>query len=598
MKEPIIGSIGKTNFSITVEELKIGDNGTIKGIQVSLDEFDLKWFIHAHDGMWRNSFIHTPYNIKDKLPPNLSSVDSPQPLWMSHDKRRNKDIGRALKYCGLTTKDGAIAIDVILKCITQHSLMSEIDLVICDDPYLCEHMAMDADIDYDNPLWFMIDKKFSAKAVAIRTIELFKEQMHTIKTIKENKEILIFHEGVYLNGEDEVEIMIRNLLGHRATIHYVKEVKDEIRTRTLILLASFNPDNFINLQNGVYMVHEKTFAHIDEGIYEKPNMFFRYKLPIYYDADATCPQIQKFFEWAQPDKTQREQVYEEISYGFCPDHRIQKFFLWYGSGKNGKGTAAMILRALIGAQNISGHNIENLETRNSNTYAQADVVTKKWNICGDLPNVKVPFDFLKAATGNDIVAVREIREKPYNVINACKFLFMMNSVPVFADVSDGATRRIILTIWGMQIDDKDIDPYLEEKLTTQQEISGFFNLLMNSYDNLMERKFFIYNPSIEETENILSEVRGEDIDLFIAERCHTGKDLKYSRKVLYDEYCRWHSSRASTAKPKGIFNSFIRDKGYKTVKIGSEVVWTGLRFIDDDEYNAQRAKFKETMDEM
>lgn len=440
--------------------------------------------------------------------------------------------------------------------------------------YVCEQMVYDEEIDYNNPVWFMVNKKFSARAVAARVINIFANQHHFIKTIKETKTILIFNEGAYVPGKDEVEISIRDLLGHNATIHFVKETINEIIMRTLTLLSDFNPEGYINLLNGVYMIDLKTFRFTEDGVYDDPDMLFTYKLQVFYDARATCPAIEKFFNWALPDPIHREQVYEEFAYGFAPGYPIQKMFLWVGNGRNGKGVASTILRHIIGAKNISGWSVENLEKNTD--YCQSNMVKKKWNICGDMPSKKVTLDFVKAATGGDIISVREIREQPFDTVNSCKMLFMMNNVFETTDFSDGATRRVIPTVWDVQVEEKNVDPLLSKKLTIPEELSGFFNLLMNSYDALIDRGHFIYNPTTDETEATLSELRGEDVQLFISDTCVKGEGEKYARAAMYIHYKAWTELRKAVPKSKGNFNSFIKKLGYKSIKTHGVYVWTGV----------------------
>lgn len=554
------------------------DNETVNGIQINLPH-DLIWFVYYRNKMWCNSFIHTPEDNEDKLPSNMGLVESKEPIWSIRDEARNKKINRALNWCGieLNKEDLENTIMDISNHILINGFLDKIDNPLSkdDDIYDCERMVCDADINYNDPEWFLVDgKRFNIKAVSDKVIQDFKDANKSIKTIKETKEILIFHEGVYINGEYEVERFIRDLIGNHITIQRVLEVKKSIRSYTTILLEKFNPGHCINLLNGVYEIPVKTFREADEGIYNQPEMMFTYKLNVQYDVNARCPQIEDFFHWALPDDIQRQQVYEEFSYAFAPGFPIQKLFLWYGNGKNGKGVATGILRAVIGGQNISGWSVFNLE--NDRGYSQADMVKHKYNICGDMPSTKTPFDFVKAATGNDTIPIREIFKAPYNTINSCKILFTMNNIMKLSDFSDGALRRIIMTVWENQVDDKNIDPHLLNKLTTENEISGFFNLLVDTYDRLMERRHFIYNPTTEETEATLQELRGSDVELFIAEKCIRSPELKYERGVMYEDYKMWHENRKAIPKGRNIFNSFMRKLGYKDIRFSSARVWTGV----------------------
>lgn len=573
--EPITGLIGTTDFSLSVEELEIGTDETVTGIQVDLPSLDLKWFIHSDDNGWHSTFIHNPDDITDKLSPALSDIVSSQPFWMVFDKKRNNNTIKALLKCGLPQECGQEALNVVSSTIFANALMEKISISenIKDD-YIVERMVYDAEVDYSNPIWFMVDKKFSAKAVAIRVAELFKKDGHPIKTIDETKVIHMFHNGMYVNGEDAAERMIRDLIGHFVTISRVKEVAAQIRSYTLTSLTKFDPGNAINMQNGVYRIDVKTFYEAEEGIYDEPDMLFTYKMPVHYDPDATCPEIEKFFNQVMPNDIQREQIYEEFAYSFVPEYPIQKMFMWLGDGGTGKGTAVRIFEAIVGREFVSGWSIEALE--HNDEQCHYNLLDKKINICGDLPDKKVPFAWLKSASGGDVIPVKKLYAESFNTVNSCKFLFAMNNLPEFEDFSEGILRRLIITLFEVSIPDSEMDPHLTKKLTTPVELSGFFNILMDSYDNLMEREEFIYNPSRKEVQSMLNELRGEDVKLFISEMCITGKGQKYSRKVMYSDYKNWRASRQAKPKGRQRFNEAVRQLGYSETRYGDEFVWVEL----------------------
>ena len=581
--EAITGSVGDIEYAVTVEHLKV-DNQEVKGIQIEFGELNLKWFIHSHYG-WQNSFIHTPDDDVDILPPNLASNSSPAPFWMVFDKNLNAKIMKALQGCGMSKKQAQQTISIISKSINDNGLMDKISIPSTDNRYASEKAICEEDVDYSDPVWFFVDGKYSAKAVSTRVIQLFNEQNHSIKTIKETKIIHIFHDGIYVNGEDEVERMIRDLLGHFANKQRVSEAKAHIKIMTLTLFASFNPGDFINMQNGVYKVRLKTFYDTEDGVYNDPEMMFTYKIPVYYDPDATCPAIEKFFGYVLPDRIQREQVYEEFAYTFAPGYPLQKVFMWLGDGGTGKGTANRILEAIVGREFVAGWSIEALEKNDQQCHY--NLLDKKVNICGDLPDKKVPFAWLKSASGGDVIPVKALYNEAFNVVNTCKFFFVMNSLPEFDDFTEGLFRRIILTVFEVTIPEKDIDPHLIDKLTSQQELSGFFNLLMDSYDNLMERGEFIYNPSRREVESTLSELRGEDVRLFIAEKCVEGAGEKYDRKAMHIDYVEWRKSRMATPKGKIAFNAMVKKLGFNETRFASSWVWTGLGKLSSKPTQAQ-----------
>ena len=364
------------------------------------------------------------------------------------------------------------------------------------------------------PWFFFMEgrkKIFNSEAIANYVITRYREHLSSnILAIEDTKHLFSYENGIYVKSTNDVNILIRETLGHYSSKHYVNESLESIRMKTLIERELFNkPNGDLNLNNGILNYNTQDFRP------HNVNSLFTYCMNIDYDPDATCPNIMKYLEWAQPDEKARFTILEEMAYCLVNGYPIQRLFFWFGPGGNGKGTMMNILVALLGENNVSHVSLQDLEK--DKNYSQANLFGKKLNECGEIPAKKTSFDFINAITGGDRRSVRGIYKEIFNLDNEAKMFFSMNEIPEITNVTDGPMRRLITTPWYSTKgeDGEPFDLKFMESLQSPEELSGLFNELVKLIPDLLKRGDFKYAPDADQVRKDLDLLRGSDVGEFL-----------------------------------------------------------------------------------
>ena len=303
------------------------------------------------------------------------------------------------------------------------------------------------------------------------------------------------------------------------------------------------------LKNGIYDYETKKFTS------HNPYMYYTTKLNVAYNPDAKCPCIDNLLEEILEGED-RLVVLEASAYCFVPSYRIENFFFFYGSGNQGKGTVLHILESMLGEDNYTSSSFQELSTNDN--YCRARLFGKAANICGDIPKKSVKeTDFIKKITGGDSVTVREIRKKAFEMFNTAKLIFAGNESPEIHDDSDGFYRRIIQIPFTKKIEK--VDVHYKDKVVSEEEKSGFFNILMPILTELLKRGSFSHTKTIEER-RALMDFNADPIRSFLSECTAATPYNKETKKDLYREYVAWCEIYDQQPLAEKVFSKRLSDK--------------------------------------
>jgi len=371
-------------------------------------------------------------------------------------------------------------------------------------------------------------------------------------------EIYRYRDGVYLDDGDRfVKAITRQILGDKATNQRVTEVVTAVKQFAGLLVEREQLNNYvnlINLQNGVYNTETGELLPHDKKFY------FTNKMEIFYNKDAKCPNIQKFFsEVHLPDDVL---LIQEL-FGYCmyPRYDYHKIFFMIGNGRNGKSTELSLIRAFIGKKNISSATIHDLIDSEFNA---SQLFGKLANISGDIGlDMVQDTGILKRLSGGDSIMAQHKFGHPFEFVNFAKLIYACNNPPEIKDSSDAMWGRMIhITFPNTFLDNAPgTDPNLILKLTTPEELSGLFNWAMDGLKRLKANGKFSYNKTVEENrksyERKADPIKGfvEDILIF-SEGSAIPKDVMYK---LYSTWCKeskvsmineaWFSRKLKDALP-------------------------------------------------
>lgn len=198
-----------------------------------------------------------------------------------------------------------------------------------------------------------------------------------------------------------------------------------------------NPKNILVFLNGTLNIDENKFYL---GTHN-PDIINFYSLDYNYDPDAECCEFKKFLiDIFNGDESVIANIQEMFGntflYGAYP---IQKLFLLYGQGRNGKGVLMKLLTELHNEKNVSAVFLDDLSER----FGKQEIWDKVLNISGERAQKK-PLDtaVIKTLTGNDSVSVEMKYEKSFSTVIYCKLIVCCNQPIETTDGSNGYLSRL------------------------------------------------------------------------------------------------------------------------------------------------------------
>ena len=320
-------------------------------------------------------------------------------------------------------------------------------------------------------------KKPSVRETALRVAKLLLET-NFFATTRDGKEIFVYNEekGVYEKvGESFIKEQVERYVPYEASRHLCSEVEGRIERRTYIDRRKFDSDpNIINLQNGLFDLRTQKLSKHD------PRHLSRIQLPFSFDPSRKAPRFSKFLSEVQPEEKTREYLLEVMAYCFFPDCSLETAFIFNGSGNNGKTVFLRVLEALLGNDNVSNMSLQALA---SDKFSEAGLDGKLANIYYDLASEDIrTTGKLKNIISGEWLDVRTIYGRPFKMRSRAKLIASCNKVPDASnDKTDAWFRRWRIIDWVVKfgVGEKNAaDKQLDKKLTTSDELSGVFNMIL------------------------------------------------------------------------------------------------------------------------
>jgi P4 family phage/plasmid primase-like protien len=412
-------------------------------------------------------------------------------------------------------------------------------------------------------------------------------------------EVWIYKEGIYVpNGKTYVKEFCREILGEAYTPHIANEVINKIETDNYIDAKEFfNSENVeeIPVQNGVLNIITSELKP-----FTPKNIFFN-KLPIKYDSTKECPSILKFLSQVLRNDSDIPIVEELFGYCLLKDYRIQKAFMFNGSGANGKGRILELLKRFLGPENCVNIPLQDFEKDN---FAISLLHGKLANISGDLGSQALDYTGnFKMLTGGDIISANRKFLSRITFTNYSKQIYSANQLPRTYDLTPAFFRRWILidfpfTFWpegdyhkltdaekkekiGEKLKYRIADPIIIEKIICEDELSGILNKALEGLKRLLSKKDFSYSKGIADVKNMWIR-KSDSFQAFCMDWIESDSQNIISKAELrhaYSEYCNQH--KITSVGDRAIKETLNRAYGAvddrKVMQEGYITVWKGIK---------------------
>ncbi len=347
---------------------------------------------------------------------------------------------------------------------------------------------------------------------------------------------LVFYGGQLRYYEDgflrPAEMVIRNylqgLLGKYFSSKHVSEVFYTLESRHFVERIPLNV-KLINFQNYILnWIENKTYEH------DSIDVKFISQLPVNYNPDAKCPQIQKFLDEVV-DSEDQQVLLQYLGYCMIPTTRFEKALMLIGDGANGKSTLLKLVIAMLGQENISTLSLFDLSHR----FRLAEIVGKLVNIYTDLPSKKLEdSSVFKAILSGDPITGERKYAHPFTFKPYTRLLFSTNKLPTTIDISPAFFRRWLIIEFPHTFDEKKRDTGLFTKLSKPEELEGLAQLAIQGLRMLKEADEFSESTRMAQLRSDY-ERSNNPVAAFFEERCIIDAEAEIKKADLFKLFIKY-----------------------------------------------------------
>ena len=361
------------------------------------------------------------------------------------------------------------------------------------------------------------------------------------------KYLRVYKNGVYtLDSGGRLKREIHERLGSRLQAKYITETLELLRQRHMLPMPEngempcVHPE-VVNIKNGLYYVRKGELKP------HTPEFKSIVQLPVTYDKDAECPEIDGFLKDVLGAETDDITLaYEIIGYSMLMQLPIAKLFVLLGPTHTGKSTFLDILTALLGVENTSGVSLQALDD-DTQRFVRAGLYGKLANISADLSKRSLAGDSkIKMIVAGDRFDVERKGVDSFSMRPFATVICAANDMPRSSDRSDAWLERITILPFVNQHKGDDAERGLIQKLTTPTELSGLFRHAIVAVRSLLSAGKFTESASVIEARENYG-LMNDQVLRFLTENYVRQADSSFKddapyrlpESKVYDSYKEW-----------------------------------------------------------
>lgn len=214
--------------------------------------------------------------------------------------------------------------------------------------------------------------------------------------------------------------------------------------------------------------------------------------------------------------------------------KAEKFFIFAGTGANGKSVLGRVLMHVIGTENISSVSLKSFDE----TFGLTPIIGKLVNIASENEcNIINSTETLKSITSGEMVTINAKYKSAIETIVTTKLIFLTNNLPQFKDVSTGLLRRIKLVPFNNHLQAEDINPNLYDELI--KERNGIFTWLVEGAIRLIRNNYVFTASNIADMCLDRCKEALNPIEIFVKDKLEVAVNERLSHTYIRATYTDW-----------------------------------------------------------
>ncbi|MDQ6864308.1 MAG: primase-like DNA-binding domain-containing protein, partial [Thermoproteota archaeon] len=216
----------------------------------------------------------------------------------------------------------------------------------------------------------------------------------------------------------------------------------------------------------------------------------------------------------------------------------------------------------------------------------SDLQGKSVNIDTELASATIrDTSVLKKITGRQPTRIQRKNQMACDVRLYAKLYFSANKIPVAYDESDAFFRRKIILSFPNKFEGNTDDPDLLKKLTTEEELSGIFNVMMVALRRLTHRnRIFIKEKTIEQRRERYS-IAASLVEAFLEDAVaddSVESDI-VTKETVYQAYRLFCNNHNLAILSKESLGKILKKKFQEGRESSGkrETLWKGIRFTEE-----------------
>ncbi|MFN8846387.1 MAG: phage/plasmid primase, P4 family [Bdellovibrionales bacterium] len=241
---------------------------------------------------------------------------------------------------------------------------------------------------------------------------------------------------------------------YKNTRQNAEEAIHHIKTKTVMGLGSSVNylDKFTDKPElGLFRAFQNGLVNIDEMLKDPdhvnilshtPKFFNLSKIPYDYDPFGSCPTWHQIIEKVVPSEEDQTLLQQWFGYHLISGLSKAKMMFLEGNGANGKSVVLLVLRLMLGEENVSSIPINGFDP--DKVFKLAATYGKLANIVEEVGPItsRVEETIKLFVTGGAITVEKKFKD-PFTLNPTAKLTFATNEFPTFNDRSSGLWRRIL-----------------------------------------------------------------------------------------------------------------------------------------------------------